>query len=411
MFERSAYSEKMKAFKNSPLIKVLCGIRRAGKSSILLMHKDSLINSGVPSEKISHISFENLEYLDIKNERQFAKLVKGILNKKGNGNKKSRHRHYFLFDEIQNVDKWERVINGLLANGNVDIYLTGSNSKLLSSELSTHIAGRFVKIFVSTLSFSEALFFKKERGVKLKNTSDEFDDYLKKGGFPIIHAGDYSLEQIDNIVSDIYSSIVLKDIIERYKIRNTELLNRVVKFIFDNIGNIFSAKSVSDYLKNEKRKLDIETIYFYMSMLESVFAIRKAERYDVRGKSILKTQEKYYLGDHSLLFAVNGRKLSHISGILENIVYNELIRKGYDVYIGKNGDKEIDFVAKKSNKTLYLQVATHLDSKSTIDREFGVFKGISDNHPKIVLSLDKGFSENQNGIEQKFLPDFLLELS
>ncbi len=402
MFERAAYSEKLEAFKNSSLVKVLCGLRRAGKSSILLMHRDSLINSGVLPEKISHISFENLEYLNIKNERQFTKLVKGILNKKG--------RHYFLFDEIQNVDGWERVINGLLANGNIDIYLTGSNSKLLSSELSTHIAGRFVKIFVSPLSFSEALFFKKERGIELKNTLDEFDDYLKKGGFPIIHAGDYSLEQIDNIVSDIYSSIVLKDIIERYKIRNIELLNRVIKFIFDNIGNIFSAKSVSDYLKSEKRKLDIETIYFYMSMLESVFAIRKAERYDVRGKGILKTQEKYYLGDHSLLFAVNGRKLSHISGILENIVYNELIRKGYDVYIGKNNDKEIDFVAKKSNKTLYLQVAMRLDSKSTIDREFGVFKGINDNHPKIVLSLDKDFSENQNGIEQKFLPDFLLEL-
>jgi len=239
------------------------------------------------------------------------------------------------------------VVNGLLAGGNVDIYLTGSNSKLLSSELSTHIAGRFVKIFVSPLSFSEALFFKKERGIPLKSTSEEFDDYMKKGGFPLIHAGDYSLPQTDSIVYDIYSTIILKDIIERYKIRNIELLNRMIKFVFDNIGNIFSAKSVSDYLKSEKRKLDIETIYLYMNRLESVFAIQKAERFDIRGKSILKTQEKYYLGDHSLLFAVNGRKLSHIPGILENIVHNELIRNGYEAYIGKNNDKEIDFVAKK----------------------------------------------------------------
>jgi len=402
MFERSSYSEKLKAFKNSPVIKVLCGLRRAGKSSILSMHKEILINSGVPAENISHINFENLEYLDVKGEKQFAKLVKNVLKKKG--------KHYFLFDEIQNVYGWERVVNGLLANGNVDIYLTGSNSKLLSSELSTHIAGRFVKICVSPLSFSESLSFKKERGSPLKSTAEEFDDYLKKGGFPIIHAGDYSLEQADNIVYDIYSTIVLKDIIERYKIRNMELLNRVVKFVFDNIGNIFSAKSVSDYLKNEKRKLDIETIYFYMSMLESVFAIQKAERFDIRGKHILKTQEKYYLGDHSLLFAVNGRKLSHVSGILENIVYNELVRKGYEVYIGKNNNKEIDFVAKKNDKMLYLQVATHLDSQSALDREFGAFKGINDNHPKIILSLDKDFSENKAGIEQKFLPDFLLSL-
>jgi len=403
MFERPTYLKKLEAFKNSPIIKVLCGLRRAGKSSILSMHKDVLINSGIPAENISHISFENLEYLDINKEKQFAKMIKDILKTKG--------KHYFLFDEIQNVDGWERVINGLLANGNVDIYLTGSNSKLLSSELSTHIAGRFVKIFVSPLSFAEAMFFKKQRGVPLKNTSEEFDDYLKKGGFPIIHIGDYSLEQADSIVYDIYSTIVLKDIIERYKIRNIELLNRVIKFIFDNIGNIFSAKSVSDYLKSEKRKLDIETIYFYMSMLEGVFAIQKAERFDIRGKSILKTQEKYYLGDHSLLFAVNGRKLSHISGVLENIVYNELIRKGYEAYIGKNNDKEIDFVAKKNDKILYLQVATRLDSKSTIDREFGAFKGINDSHPKIVLSLDKDFNENQNGIEQKYLPDFLLDLA
>jgi predicted AAA+ superfamily ATPase len=401
MIDRPVYTKKLGTYIDSPLIKVLTGLRRSGKSSLLSLLRTKLTAAGIPPERIAHINFERLDYIDVTNVETFAKLAKNLL---------AEGRRYLLFDEIQNITGWERVVNGLLAENKVDIYITGSSSKLLSSELSTHITGRFVNIPVSTLSFAEAMEFKKARGAELKDIADEFAQYLQKGGFPIAHTADYSLEQIDDIVADIYASLIFRDLVERNGIRNIELLNRVIKFIFDNIGNVFSAKRVSDFLRSEKRKLNIETVYAYLRMLTNIFAIHKVGRYDARGKEALKTQEKYYLGDHSLLFAVNGRQLSHISGILENVVYQELRRKGFAVYIGKNGGREIDFIAKKPGKTLYLQVAARLDTPRTIEREFSAFAGIGDSYPKYVLSLDRDFGENRDGIEQRYLPEFLLEL-
>jgi predicted AAA+ superfamily ATPase len=317
---------------------------------------------------------------------------------------------YLLFDEIQNIIGWERVVNALLAENKADIYITGSNSKLLSGELATHITGRFINIPVSTLSFSETLAFKRARGLALRDNADEFEDYLQRGGFPILYTGDYTPAQADDIVSDIYSSIIFRDLVEHGKIRQTELLSRVVKYIFENVGNIFSAKNIADFLKSERRKLDVETVYSYLKMLENVFAVDRVSRFDVRGKEILKTREKYYPGDHALIFATCGRRVSHVSGILESVVYHEFVRKGFEVYIGKNRDREIDFVAVSPQKTVYAQVTVRLDSPAVIEREFSAFDGLRDSFPKYVLSMDREWSENRNGIEQRYLPDFLLEL-
>jgi predicted AAA+ superfamily ATPase len=401
MIKRDLYLEKITPYIDQPLIKVLVGIRRAGKSTILDQIRDILLNRGVKPEKIIHINFEHLKYLGVRSEQDFIELVQGIVA--GGG------KHYLLFDEIQNVDGWDRVVNGLLAEGNADIYITGSNSRLLSSELSTHLTGRYVNIHVCPLNFAEFLDFRRARGENIGELDTEFSNFMDRGGFPAIHIADYTLDQGDDIVSDIYSATIFRDLVERKGIRNTDLLARVVKFVFDNIGNIFSAKTITDYLKSEKRRLDPETIYNYLDWLEEVFVIARVPRYDLRGKATLKTNEKYFVGDVGLLYAVNGRQLSYRSGVLENIVFNELLSRGYDVKIGKNGNQEIDFVAEKDGRRLYLQVAVELGSPETIEREFRAFRGIDDNYPKYVLSLDRQWGENREGIEQRYLPEFLLE--
>lgn len=402
MIKRPLYLNKIEPYIDQPLIKILVGIRRGGKSTVLEQVKDLLIERGVPVEKVVHINFESYSYLNVRTREDFVKLIDGILV--GGG------RHYLLFDEIQNIEHWEVVINGLLAEKDVDIYLTGSNSKLLSSELSTLLTGRYINIRVMPLSFSEYLDFKKVRGGAVVDISEGFEDYMRRGGFPLVHIADYTVEQSDGVVRDIYNSILFHDLVERKGIRNTDLLSRVVKYIFDNIGNNFSGKSVVDYLKSEQRTLKPETVYNYLDWLEEVYVISRVPRYDLRGKAILKSNEKVFLGDVGLLFAMNGRNDSMRPGILENIVYNELISHGYTVYVGKNNDKEVDFVAEKNGERMYLQVAlTMMTAEKTAQREFGAFDGINDNYPKYVLTLDKMWGENREGVKQKFLPDFLLE--
>ena len=401
MIKRPLYLDKIEPYIDQPLIKILVGIRRGGKSTILEQVRELLISRGVSPEKIVHIKLDNYSYLNVRDKVSFMNLLDGIMA--GDG------RHYLLFDEIQLVEGWEEVINGLFAEKDVDIYITGSNSKLLSSELSTLLTGRYVKMQVSTLNFKEFLDFKKARDVEIKSTAEEFEDFIVRGGFPLVHIADYTFEQSDAIVADIYNSIVFRDLIERKGIRNTELLSRVIKYIFDNIGNKFSVKSIVDYLKSQNRTLKPETVYNYLDWLEEVFMIARVPRYDVRGKEILKSNDKILLGDVGLLHAINGRNMSTKQGVLENVVYNELISRGYEVWIGKNGEKEIDFVAKKNGEVIYLQVALTLSSEKTTNREFGAFDGVQDNYPKYVLTLDEVWGENQNGVKQKFLPDFLLE--
>ena len=402
MISRPLYLNQIKPFIDKPIIKILVGIRRSGKSSILTQVKNILLQNGIDESQIVSINFESFAYSKVRTRDQMIDLMQVLTQ--GDGH------YYILLDEVQLVDGWDEVVNGLYADGKSDIYITGSNSKLLSTELSTYLTGRYVEIQVCPLSFTEALEFKQARGLKLKAIAKEFADYMNKGGFPILHAHDYSLEEGDRVVEDIYTSIIYRDLIERKGIRNTELLSRVVQFVFDNVGSIFSAKSVADYFKNELRKVDPETIYNYIELLKEVFVLYEVKRYDVRGKALLKTQEKYYLGDVGLLYALSGRKDSYKNGALENLVYLELISKGYDVHIGKNQDKEIDFVAEKKGSKLYLQVAVEATTPSAYEREFGAFGGISDNYPKYVLTLENENGDNVNGITKRYLPDFLLEL-
>lgn len=402
MIVRNNYLQKVMAFSDTDLIKILVGIRRSGKSSILSEVERTLIKKNhVSKNNIIKINFESLEYLDVASKDDFLVLAKSLLGS-------NKEKKYFLLDEVQRVDGWDEVVNGLRVAG-ADVYLTGSNSKLLSKELSTFLTGRFVNTHVFPLNFSEYLEFRRASGAELKTISKEFKRFVDRGGFPALHVSDHSLAECDEYIHDVYSTIILHDLVERYKIRNTELLSRVVKFIFDNIGNMFSAKSVADFLKSEHRNLSVETIYNYLKWLEDVFVIFRVPRTDLRGKDLLKMQEKFYLGDIGLLYAINGRNNSYSSGILENIVFCDLVSKGYSVKIGKNGDKEIDFVAERKGEKLYLQVCETLKGAATREREFSAFDGIADNFPKYVLTTDKSsIPASKNGISAIYLPDFLL---
>jgi len=297
----------------------------------------------------------------------------------------------------------------LLSDSNVDLYITGSNSKLLSSELSTYIAGRYVEFQISTLSFEEYLLFKETRNKsKIENIYKEFEIYLRLGGFPSIHLSEYDTDTVYKIVSDIYSSVILRDTIQRYNIRNIELLDRVVKFVFENVGNRFSAKNIADYFKSQQRKIDLNTIYNYLKALEGAFIIQRVPRYDIKGKEVLQTNEKYYVSDVSLIYSVLGYRDRFIAGILENIVLLELKRRGYTVYVGKIEEKEVDFIAERKDDKVYVQVTYKMTEPQTIEREFGAFNSIQDNYPKYVVSMDDFWKDNMEGIKHIHIADFLL---
>ncbi|HWQ41930.1 MAG TPA: ATP-binding protein, partial [Desulfosporosinus sp.] len=314
-----------------------------------------------------------------------------------------------LLDEIQEVKDWEKAINSFVVDFNADIYITGSNSKLLSSELATYIAGRYIEINVTPLSFRENLEFKKIlTGTDNTDLQKELIRFIRLGGFPILHTSDYSQEDAYKIIKDVYASAILRDIVQRNHVRNIELLEKIVKYVFENIGNIFSAKKVADYFKSLQRKADIETVYNYLDALEGAFIIYRVPRYDLRGKEVLQTNEKYFIGDQGLKYAVMGYKDRDISGILENIVLLELKRKGYQVYVGKFHDKEIDFVAEKKDQKVYVQVAYRLSEESTVEREFGALLGIRDHYPKYVVTLEDFWQDNIQGIKHKNLAEFLL---
>ena len=406
MIKRRLYLDRIVPYIDKPFIKVIAGIRRAGKSSLMEQLKDYLIQEkGIAPEKIAYVNFDSTEYTFIREKQQLVELEKKLL-KDG--------VHYFLFDEVQNIDHFDEAISALFAEKGTDIFITGSNSKMLSSELSTFFTGRYVDFKVFTLNFEEYMDFKKARGLKVSDDlAVEFDEYFWRGGFPSISVSDQTQSQDDEEVDDIFKSIIYRDLVERKNIRNTGLLNRVVKFVMDNIGSVFSAKSISDYLKNEKMNLSQETIYKYVNWLEEVFIIDRVKKYNIRGKEHLKTQDKFYLGDVGLLYAENGRAPSYDSGVLENVVYHELLAKGYTVSIGANGNKEIDFIAEKDHKKMYLQVCVEIKmNQEVIEREFGAFSGIDDNYPKYVLTLEKTERPYEyGGIESRFLPEFLYDLS
>ena len=402
MIPRERYMRQIRNFMDKPVVKVLTGVRRSGKSALLLLTIEELKNRGIPRENIIHINFESLKYEPLKD---FRLLYEEISRRAENAS----GRVYILLDEIQEVLDWEKAVNSLRVDFDCDIYITGSNAKLLSGELATLLAGRYVEIHVYPLDFKEYLDFARENPEEAKyDKQQNFADFIRYGGLPGVHQMKWEQEPLMQYLTDIYNSVLLKDVIQRYKIRDTALLESIAIYLMDNIGNTFSAKTISDFLKSQGRKLSTETVYNYLKALEDAFLVHKVPRFDIKGKRLLETQEKYYLSDLGLRHAIIGYRDNDISGVLENVVYLELLRRGYSVKIGKQGAAEVDFVADKGDDRLYVQVCYVLTDENT-DREFAPLEAIADNYEKVVISTDSLINFNRGGIRQKNILDFLLE--
>lgn len=398
---RISYLNRLIDYIDKPQVKILTGIRRSGKSSVLMLLKNELLKRGISDKYIIHLNLESFQHVDLLE----AKSLYGYIHSKVAG----KAKHYILLDEIQEVSGWEKAVNSLLVDFDVDIYLTGSNSHLLSSELATYLAGRYVEIPIYTLSFNEYLQFRSH--YFSENSSDRnaaFMHYLRRGGFPVIHTANYSEETTYQVVYDIYSSVILRDTVQRYNIRDVELLERVVKYVLDNVGNSFSGKNVADYFKSQQRKVDINTVYNYLHALEGAYIIYRTPRYDVKGKEILKTQEKFYVSDPSIIYAVMGYRDRMIAGILENVVLLELKRRGFRVYVGKLDDKEINFIAEQAGTKIYVQVTYKLESDTTVAREFNPLLAVKDHYPKYVVTMDGLWKETIEGVKHVHIADFLL---
>lgn len=395
MILRSDYIEAVKPFMDAPLVKILTGVRRCGKSTIFEMIRQELLERGIPEDHIIMKKYTEMDIPDtITAKQMYDELVSRVEDDK---------RYYFLLDEIQEIKGWEKAVNSLLEGMNADIYVTGSNSKLMSSEISTYLTGRYISIPVFTLSFREYLEFKKE---STQSYDKLLEEYIKFGGFPIIALGEYEQQSAYQIVDGIYHTVVSRDIVKRHRINKQDLFDRVVKYVIENMGNTFSASSISNFLKSENRKVSIESIYNYLRWLEQAFIIFPCERYDMQGKSVLKTQEKYYLADVSFRYALFGYNRKMLDGVMENIVYLELRRRGYDVYVGKNNTKEIDFIAIHKDEKIYVQVCVQIPENS--NREVGNLMEIRDHYPKYVVTLNEMDVGIENGIRIVHLRDFLL---
>ena len=394
MIKREKYLKIIRPFYEQDLIKVITGIRRSGKSVILTQIMEELKESGIKEEQIIYINFEFADYIEIN-----TFIEQKLINKA---------KYYVFFDEIQNVDKWEKVVNSLKSkyNENISIFITGSNSDLLSGELATHIAGRYVSFKVYPFTFAEACELKDIKDNDKYELERVFNDYIIWGGMPQRFSLNDEL-QVKTYLSDVYNSIVIKDIIERFKIKDIDLFNKILTFIMTTPSQIFSAESLTKYLCSENIEVSKITIYNYLEYMCRAMLINKAERFDVRGKRILNGKYKYYLTDLGLGQVINNERKKQMGAYIENVVYNELLSRGYDVKVGTLDSGEIDFIATKFNEKIYIQVAYILSDETVIDREFNVYKKIEDNYPKYVLSMDK-IDLSQNGIIHKNIIDWLL---
>ena len=399
MINRPLYVDKIMAYVDTPFVKILTGVRRCGKSTILKMIMERLgAEYGVLKDRIISCRYDSMEYEDMTARQMYSHLKEQIVP---NG------KTYLFLDEIQEIEGWEKVINSIASDYDVDLYITGSNSRMMSSEISTYLTGRYISFHIFTLSFNEYLTFKSQYTM-IDNPKRELADYLRLGGFPATHLREYSQDEVYTIVRDIYNSTVFSDIVKRNQIRKIDQLERVVKYTFNNIGNTFSAKSISDYLKSEHRSIDNETVYSYLEKLEKAYLLHRCSRYDLQGKQILKTQEKFYLADTSLRYSVLGYSVDSMASSLENVVYLELCRRGYVVNVGKTADGEIDFVAVRQNEKLYIQVTQQINSEKTEKREYERLLAIHDNYPKYVLTADDFAGGNYKGIKTMHVADFLL---
>lgn len=402
MIYRPLYVDKIMAYVDTPFVKILTGVRRCGKSTILKMIMEKLHKErGIPMEQIVSYRFDSMEFEDMTAKQMYQEL-KSRLCPDG--------KTYFFLDEMQEIKGWEKVVNSLASDFNVDLYVTGSNSRMMSSEISTYLTGRYVAFRIYTLSFQEYLTFKGQY-TEVGDIHKEFANYIRLGGFPATHLQAYGQDEVYTIVRDIYNSTIFSDIVKRNQVRKIDQLERVVRYTFNNVGNTFSAKSISDYLKAERRSLDNETVYSYLEKLEKAYLLRRCSRYDLNGKKILKTQEKFYLADTSLRYSVLGYNDDTVASSLENVVYLELCRRGYTVHIGKTGDGEVDFVATRQNEKLYVQVTQRIDSEKTEKREYERLLEIRDNYPKYVLRTDEFAGGNYEGIITMHVADFLLSNS
>ena len=396
MILRPDYINEIRKFIDVPLVKILAGVRRCGKSTILEMMMAELEQRGIVKENIIFRKYSEMDIDENFTAKDMYRELTEAIEGKG--------RCYLFLDELQEVKGWEKVVNSLLEGANVDIYVTGSNSKLMSSEISTYLSGRYVLIPVYTLSFKEYLTFKGKAETEARTV---FDEYLQYGGFPIIGISNFDTRSAYQVAEGIYAAVITRDISKRHKIRNKELFDRVVKYIVENVGKTFSANSIVKFLKNEQRTLSVETVYNYLKWLSEAFIIYPCRRYDIQGKSVLKTQEKYYLSDISIKYSKMGFDRKMISAMLENIVFLEMKRRGYEVYIGKNDTKEIDFIGIRREEKVYIQVCVELPIEST--RETDNLMDIKDHYHKYVVCKDALAVGNDNGIEIVHIADFLLK--
>lgn len=384
---------------NTDIVKVLTGVRRCGKSVMLQQIKDYLKEQGVDDDNILFYNFDDLSNVHL---LDYMKLYNDVQDRL----KAVQGRAYIFFDEIQEVEQWERVVNSLRLE-ETDIYITGSNAHLLSGELATYLAGRYVLIQMYPFSYTEFCVMCKELG-KQWDKRQAFQKYVEYGGMPML--GRLSLDKDVSLqyLTDMYSSVVLKDIVQRNKLRDVDLLNRIIYFALDNIGRVFSAAAIVKYLKSEQRKVSNETVLNYMQACVEAFLLYKVPRQDLQGKRLLAINEKYYVVDHGIREAILGRNTRNIDQVLENIVAMEMMRRGFTVHVGKAGEQEVDFVCERGKDRIYIQVCYLLASEDTIKREFGVYKKIRDNFPKYVVSMDE-FDFSEDGIQHINICDFLLE--
>ncbi len=401
MIYRTEYMNQLHSFKDNKLIKVVTGLRRSGKSTLLQMFRDELIKDGVAENQIQYINFELMKYDAVRNYKQLYELVVEHINQD--------KKNYLFFDEIQQVEGWEKAINSLTLEFDADIYVTGSNAYLLSSELATLISGRYVEIKILPLSFKEYYeFHRDEKKIK----QELFDEYLKFGGLPQLLSLPQDEKTISAFLSSIYDTVILKDVIGRNKLKDVDLLKRVFAFVCGNVGSITSTNSMAKYIANEA-KLDSSlrpaTIGNILDMLENAFIIYRADRYDVKGKEVLKSLEKYYVADTGLKNTIVGYNLENYGHAIENVIYLELIRRGYTVYVGKTGTKEIDFVAISQQETIYYQVSQSILDADTRERETAPFYSTNDFYEKVIITTDKNYATNENGIKIINIIDFLLD--
>ena len=400
MIYRSDYMRQLQAFKDNKIIKVVTGVRRSGKSTLLQMYRDELIANGVSLSQIQFVNFELMKYDYIRTYRQLYDFITQnmVVGKK----------NYLFFDEIQQVEGWEKTINSLTLEYDTDIYVTGSNAYLLSSELATLISGRYVEIKMLPLSFKEYYEYYKNDG---KSADELFNEYLKYGGLPQLLSLPSDEKTISSFLESIYDTVILKDVVGRNKLKDIDLLKRVFAFVCGNVGSITSTNSMAKYIAMEAKldhSLRPATIGNILEMLENAFIIYKANRYDVKGKEVLKSLEKYYITDTGLKNTIVGYNLENYGHSIENVVYLELLRRGYKVYVGKCDNKEIDFVAIKKEETRYFQVTESLSDAKTQEREVAPFYSTNDFYEKTIITTDKTYATNINGIKIVNLTDFLL---